>query len=104
MEIKRIQLRGISRSPSDRMTDDGGIAESLNLYLDNTENAPVVMPKDVTTDLGLPSEHVWEKVYLHKTLTSENYIVLTQANDSTERMMLAIWKDNQYALLLMWVS
>ena len=100
MEIKRIQLRGISRSPSDRMTDDGGIAESLNLYLDNTENAPVVMPKDVTTDLGLPSEHVWEKVYLHKTLTSENYIVLTQANDSTERMMLAIWKDNQYAPLI----
>lgn len=64
-EIKRIQLRGISRSPSDRLTEDGGVAESLNMILDNTENAPVVQPDDVTSDLGLPTNKEYDLLYIH---------------------------------------
>lgn len=75
MEIKRIQLRGISRSPSDRLTEDGGVAESLNAQLDNSEIAPVIKPTDVTGLLGLPSSLVAERVYVHKTNAAENYIV-----------------------------
>lgn len=79
MAIKPIQLRGISRTPSDRMTKDGGLAESLNLYIDEEETAPMLPPEDVTetaldsnggrlfpdsTIEGNPSS--WEAVYIHK--------------------------------------
>ena len=79
MAIKPIQLRGISRTPSDRMTKDGGLAESLNLYIDEDETAPMLPPEDVTetaldanggrlfpdsTIEGNPSS--WEAVYIHK--------------------------------------
>ena len=77
MEIKRIQLRGISRAPSDRITENGGVAESLNVVLDHTECAPVVKPKDVTSELGLPNNLVAEKVYVHKAANYENTIVLS---------------------------
>ncbi len=100
MEIKQIQLRGISRSPSDRMTEDGGVEESLNVYLDNAETAPVVRPKDVTMEIGLPSAQVWDKVFCHKTISSENYIVSTQVHDVTTYTMLAIWKDDGYIPLI----
>ena len=75
-EIKRIQLRGISRSPSDRMTDDGGVAESLNMHLDNTENAPSFAAEDVTTSLGLPANLKADRVFIHKTANYKNYIVI----------------------------
>lgn len=74
MAIKRIQLRGISRTPSDRLTDDGGCAESLNVQLDNTEIAPSFMPEDVTASLGLPEGLEAEKVFIHKTSSYENII------------------------------
>lgn len=74
-EIKRIQLRGISRSPSDRMTDDGGVAESLNMHLDNTENAPSFAAEDVTTSLGLPANLKADRVFIHKTPNYKNFIV-----------------------------
>ena len=48
--IKQVLLRGISRNPSDRMTADGGCEESMNVYVDNKEVAPVTAPKDVTGD------------------------------------------------------
>lgn len=76
MEIKRIQLRGISRSPSDRMTDDGGCAESLNVQLDNTELAPSFFPEDVTEKIGLSDDLQADKVYVHKTANIENTIVV----------------------------
>lgn len=75
MEIKRIQLRGISRSPSDRLTEDGGVAESLNIHLDNTECAPVMQPEDVTSKLGLPDGLQADYVFVHKTASYENIIV-----------------------------
>lgn len=73
-KINRIQLRGISRSPSDRMTNDGACAESLNVYLDNDEVAPVLVPDDVTGDLGLPDGLKAERIFIHKTASYENTV------------------------------
>ena len=77
-KISRIQLRGISRTPSDRLTEDGGCAESLNVQLDNTELAPSFIPEDVTKRLGLPDDLQAEKVFVHKTANYENYIVVQE--------------------------
>lgn len=74
--IKQIQLRGISRTPSDRLSEDGGLSESLNMYLDTAENAPVLVPKDVTCKLGLPADLQAERVFIHKTAEYENYIIV----------------------------
>lgn len=74
-KINRIQLRGISRTPSDRMNNDGGVAESLNMYIDEAESAPALLPKDVTSELGLPDDLVADKVFIHKTASYENVIV-----------------------------
>ena len=82
MAIKRIQLRGISRTPSDRMVEDGGCAESLNVYLDNSELAPVVIPEDITTEIGidlLPTDNV---VYIHKTTHTKEYIISRPVDDT----------------------
>lgn len=73
-KISRIQLRGISRTPSDRLTTDGGCAESLNVSLDNTELAPAFVPDDVTGKLGLPDNLQAEKVFVHKTANYEHYV------------------------------
>ena len=75
MEVNKIQLRGISRSPSDRMTSDGGCAESLNMFLHEDESAPVLIPKDITGNLGLPANLQAERIFIHKTLSYENIIV-----------------------------
>lgn len=74
--IKQIQLRGISRSPSDRVTEDGGVSESLNVYLDSAESAPAFVPDDVTSELKLPDDLDAEKIFIHKTANYENYIVV----------------------------
>lgn len=78
MEVNKIQLRGISRSPSDRMTSDGGCAESLNMFLHEDESAPVLIPKDITGDLGLPADLQAERIFIHKTANYENYIAISQ--------------------------
>lgn len=64
--IKQIQLRGISRSPSDRMTSDGGCSESLNVITDQTELAPMPMPEDITSEFGIPKAFSAEVLYIHK--------------------------------------
>ena len=75
-KINRLQLRGISRTPSDRMNSDGGVAESLNMYIDEAESAPALLPKDVTSELGLPENLVADKVFIHKGNNYENAIVV----------------------------
>lgn len=74
--IRRLQLRGISRTPSDRMTQDGGCAESLNVHLDDNEITPTLRPEvinSMTDDDGYeyfpPAtwQVAWECVYIHKT-------------------------------------
>lgn len=74
--IKQIQLRGISRTPSDRMSEDGGLSESLNMYLDTAESAPAFVPEDVTEKLGLPADLEAERIFIHKTANYENYIAV----------------------------
>lgn len=74
MSIKQIQLRGISRTPSDRMTSDGGCAESLNVHLDENEIAPTIAPKDVVGELNLPPGSIRPVVFIHKGFGYENYI------------------------------
>ena len=76
--IKQIQLRGISRSPSDRMSEDGGLDESLNLYIDSAESAPALVPENVTSKLGLPADLQAEKVFVHKTANYENAVVIQE--------------------------
>lgn len=78
--IKQIQLRGISRTPSDRLTEDGGLSESLNMYLDSAESAPVLVPKDVTSDLGLPSSLQAKELFIHKTIYGDNVIAVDNSS------------------------
>lgn len=77
-QISRIQLRGISRNPSDRLNQDGGCAESLNVYLDQDESAPALMPLDVTEELGLPDDLQAEKVFIHKTASYANVVYVAE--------------------------
>lgn len=79
MPIKQIQLRGISRNPSDRSTEDGGCAESLNLQVIDRELAPAAMPKNISTQLGLwPDNSGYKVLYIHKTPRIENLLILKE--------------------------
>ena len=74
--IKQLQLRGISRTPSDRASADGGCAESLNVHLDQGETAPT-MPPDMTEKAGEiygQAEYKCKIVFIHKMLGVTNYI------------------------------
>lgn len=78
-KINRIQLRGISRTPSDRMTSDGGCAESLNAYLQDSEIAPAIIPDDVTDIVGSKGkQYKAKKVFVHKSSNYTNYLVYLQ--------------------------
>ena len=72
--IKRIQLRGISRDPSDRTTADGGCAESLNVQLNNNELEPTPVPVVANTALGVPT--TLKVLYIHKTNAYTNHVGL----------------------------
>lgn len=76
--IKQIQLRGISRTPSDRMNEDGGLSESLNMYLDSSESAPAFMPDDITEELGLPFNISADLVFIHKTASYEHTLFVNK--------------------------
>jgi hypothetical protein len=69
--IKKLQLRGISRTPSYHLTADGGCSESLNVQLDDTEVSPILEPKVVE---GLPDNV--DYLYIHKFGSVENYVYL----------------------------
>ena len=98
--IKQIQLRGISRTPSDRMVEDGGVSESLNMYLDSAESAPVLLPKDVTSELGLPQNLEADRVFIHETPEYKSYIVSASGNifsykNSEKRHIYTLAEDEQ---------
>lgn len=95
--IKRLQLRGISRNPSDRYTEDGGCAESLNVFIDNDETAPMLKPlvvnsmKDDRNIAMFPNPdwgHDWEAVFIHKTPATKRAIIKYTDAGSTK---LGIW-------------
>ena len=90
--IKKIQLRGISRTPSDRMTADGGCAESLNVHLDDQELAPTLPPNDVTTDI-CPSENAeYPIVYIHRGGDYVNYITYRAGQQG----LIGYYKDREH--------
>lgn len=79
MPIKKIQLRGISRTPSDRMTSDGGCSESINVHVDGNETVPTFLPKDVTSRYDI-TEPQCEFYYIHK---GPGYEYLIYLNETT---------------------
>jgi hypothetical protein len=60
------------------MSEDGGLDESLNLYIDSAESAPALVPENVTSKLGLPADLQAEKVFVHKTANYENVVVIQE--------------------------
>lgn len=96
-KIKRIQFRGISRTPSDRLTADGGCAESLNVYLDSEETAPVLKPEDITEQLGIPGDKQFEKVFIHKVSHKENYILIGKTDDL--QVCVGVYEDSEFKKL-----
>lgn len=81
-EIKRIQFRGISRTPSDRMTEDGGVAESLNAYITDSEVAPIHDPVPCHGEFGLEEDiEIYEPIYIHKTSDYEHLITYAMLRD-----------------------
>ena len=104
MAIKAIQLRGISRTPSDRMTQDGGLAESLNLFVDDSETATMPTPEDVTETAEdgyghklFPSDTTtvpenpeqWEAVFIHKSPYFTRAIVKYEGEHHEEETYVA---------------
>lgn len=106
--IKQLQLRGISRTPSDRATTDGGCAESLNVQLDENEIAPAPIPQDVSediygTNLETPA-NIYPIHYIHKlpsgaeiyvgySETSENVWTLKAYKDKTMLSMTTVTSE-----------
>ena len=74
--IKQIQLRGISRTPSDRMSADGGCAESLNVQIEEQELCPMIAPTNVTGERMGVDYSLRSPVFIHKTQGLENYFLL----------------------------
>lgn len=79
MPIKKIQLRGISRTPSDRITSDGGCSESINVNVEGNETGPAFLPKDVTSRYDI-TEPRCEFYFIHK---GANYEYLIYLDEST---------------------
>jgi hypothetical protein len=75
------------------MSEDGGLDESLNLYIDSAESAPALVPENVTSKLGLPADLQAEKVFVHKTANYEHYLV------QQGRKVLAFVEGKSYTLL-----
>lgn len=73
--IKKIQLRGISRTPSDRLTSDGGCAESLNVQLQAGEIAPMAKPYKAKDSEGQEINANGDILYIHKGIGYENLII-----------------------------
>ena len=101
---KRIQLRGISRTPSDRMNDDGGVAESLNTYIAEAESAPALPPEDVTEKFGLPVSDPpsvrfftqYRCVYIHK-VGNENHFIYVSSTKYRENPKEVYTLEKLYA-------
>lgn len=74
MPIEKIQLRGISRSPSDRMTAEGGVAESINIHVRDGECVAELEPQDISDELGVHGSIHGDMLYLHKGTGYRNLI------------------------------
>lgn len=91
--IKQIQLRGISRTPSDRMTADGGCEESLNVHLDSQEIAPTLAAKNITRTLGLLAAMHYQPLYIHKLNGQTNYIAINKFEAGHQKLISVVWQS-----------
>ncbi len=93
MPVTQIQLRGISRNPSDKSTADGGCAESLNLQVLDQELAPATTPKIISSQLGLWEENEGYKVlHIHK-----NNLLIERVETPLTPPSLGYSKDSSYS-------
>lgn len=97
MPIKRIQLGGITRVPSDRMSESGAVAESLNVCMIGTEVAPIMPPEDLAPKFGLPTKEqtittplgattTYRAVYLHK-VSGKTIYIYVKTEGKTESLI-----------------
>lgn len=126
---KELRYRGISRAMADNSVTDGGVAESVNIIVDNEELGPIIAPKVVTS---LPQDIKYDLLYIHSTSNYKNFIALydgqlcrvlagsvsdfytLQANETinsvkaigntlvvvtNQRMFYVLYKDGQYNYL-----
>lgn len=90
---KELQLRGISRTPSDRMTSDGGCAESLNVQMDQEEIAPILAPDNVTKQYIVTGSFPGKVLYLHKGRDYNNVIYIDEANNLVKAKEKVVSED-----------
>ena len=106
--IKQIQLRGISHRPSDKLTQDGGLEECIDLRLENQELGPAKDAVNVTDELapGLSTSGI-DVMYIHKGNGYANYIGTKEVSEGNVRVTyLAAYvhdPDNQNANASGWV-
>ncbi len=114
---------------ADNSVTDGGVAESVNIIVDNEELGPIIAPKVVTS---LPQDIKYDLLYIHSTSNYKNFIALydgqlcrvlagsvsdfytLQANETinsikaigntlvvatNQRMFYVLYKDGQYKYL-----
>lgn len=94
MAIKQIQLRGISRTPSDRAVADGGCAESLNVHLDYNETAPTLPQEETEISAAIyGSLQKYPIIYIHKMLGVTNYIGHINPGDTYNKGFYAYGSD-----------
>lgn len=91
------------------MNDDGGVAESLNVYISEAESAPALPPEDKVNDYGLPTENdpsserypaKFRAVYIHKVGSVNHFIYVKQlkfltTSGSVYREALMSYPENQ---------
>ena len=113
MPIKRIQLSGITRVPSDRMSQSGAVAESLNMCLSETENAPIIPPTNLASELGLPTKEqtviavggtriTYRAVYIHKVNGKSIFIYVKkeESKEGIKETLLAYKPEEQVIITL----
>lgn len=72
--IKKLTFRGITRTPSERNSADGGCAESLNVQIESGDTMPMLQPIDITLSVTGQYSSDYKVEYVHKTGTYVNYI------------------------------
>lgn len=86
MPISKIQLKGISRIPSDRLLEDGGCAESLNMQVNGAELSGVPVPINISANYHFQENRDFEILYEHRHGVSTD-IICERAG------MVIIWKE-----------
>ena len=102
--IKQIQLRGISHRPSDKLTQDGGLEECIDLRMENQELGPAKDAVNVTDELapGLSTSGI-DVMYIHKGNGYTNYVGLDTRNNGCILAAYVYDPDDQNANTSGWV-